>query len=162
MSENIVSGTAVTASGTSVDFNSIPAGVKRITVIFSGVSTNGASAIQVQIGAGSIATTGYTCYVSYAGGANQTSGATYTSGIVVDSNITLSAAALRQGTLIISSMTNNAWAMSGLNGMFRGSDYFNMIATGSITLAGALDRVRITTLNGTDTFDAGTINIMYE
>lgn len=162
MSDTLVSGTAVTASGTSVDFNSIPAGVKRITVMFNGVSTNGASPIQVQIGAGSIVTTGYICYVSYAGGVNQTGGATYTSGIVVDSNITLSAAALRQGTLNISSMTNNTWAMSGLSGMFRGSDYFNMIATGSIPLSGTLDRIRITTVNGTDTFDAGTINIMHE
>ena len=33
---------------------------------------------------------------------------------------------------------------------------------GSISLAGTLDRVRITTVNGTDTFDAGTINIRYE
>lgn len=33
---------------------------------------------------------------------------------------------------------------------------------GGKTLSGTLDRVRITTVNGTDTFDAGTINIMYE
>jgi hypothetical protein len=33
---------------------------------------------------------------------------------------------------------------------------------GTVTLGGTLDRVRITTVNGTDTFDAGTINILYE
>ena len=35
-------------------------------------------------------------------------------------------------------------------------------ALGELKLAGALDRVRITTVNGTDTFDAGSINILYE
>jgi hypothetical protein len=33
---------------------------------------------------------------------------------------------------------------------------------GSVTLSGTLDRVRITTVSGTDTFDAGSINILYE
>jgi hypothetical protein len=35
-------------------------------------------------------------------------------------------------------------------------------ASGGVALGGALDRVRITTVNGTDTFDAGSINILYE
>ena len=29
-------------------------------------------------------------------------------------------------------------------------------------VAGVLDRIRLTTVNGTDTFDAGSINILYE
>jgi hypothetical protein len=33
---------------------------------------------------------------------------------------------------------------------------------GSIALAALLTAVRITTVNGTDTFDAGSINILYE
>jgi hypothetical protein len=33
---------------------------------------------------------------------------------------------------------------------------------GFVPLSGTLDRVRITTANGTDTFDAGSINILYE
>lgn len=36
------------------------------------------------------------------------------------------------------------------------------IQSGDLLLSGTLDRVRITTANGTDTFDAGTINILYE
>ena len=36
------------------------------------------------------------------------------------------------------------------------------ICAGRVTLSGALDRVRVTTVNGTDTFDAGSINILYE
>jgi hypothetical protein len=34
--------------------------------------------------------------------------------------------------------------------------------SGLVTLGGAMDRVRITSTNGTDTFDGGTVNIMYE
>jgi hypothetical protein len=46
-------------SGTSVDFTGIPSWVKKITVMFTGVSTNGSSAVIVQIGAGSFTTSGY-------------------------------------------------------------------------------------------------------
>jgi hypothetical protein len=35
-------------------------------------------------------------------------------------------------------------------------------SVGQVSLGGVLDRVRITTANGTDTFDAGTVNILYE
>ena len=44
-------GTAVAStSGTSVDFTSIPSWVKRITVMFNGVSTSGTSNPLVQLG----------------------------------------------------------------------------------------------------------------
>jgi hypothetical protein len=33
---------------------------------------------------------------------------------------------------------------------------------GDVALSGTLDRIRITTVNGTDTFDAGTINVSWE
>ena len=33
---------------------------------------------------------------------------------------------------------------------------------GTIALGGTLDRVRITTVNGTDAFDAGTLNVLYQ
>ncbi len=57
----LVSGTSQnTTSGTSIDFTSIPSWVRRITVLYNGVSTSGSSALIVQIGAGSIIATGYT------------------------------------------------------------------------------------------------------
>lgn len=56
----LTSGTAVaTTSGTSIDFTGIPSWAKKITVMFSAVSTNGTSPIQVQIGAGSVSNSGY-------------------------------------------------------------------------------------------------------
>jgi hypothetical protein len=36
------------------------------------------------------------------------------------------------------------------------------VGGGVLALGGVLDRIRITTINGTDTFDAGSINILYE
>jgi hypothetical protein len=56
----ITSGTAVAStSGTSIDFTSIPSWVKRITVMFNGVSTSGASNLLIQIGSASFTTSGY-------------------------------------------------------------------------------------------------------
>lgn len=158
MSENIVSGTAVTASGTSVDFNSIPAGVKRVTVMFSGVSTNGTSNYLIQLGSGSTTTTGYlsSCGVTR----NGSSGgyATSTAGFV---NFTAAAAAAFDGALVLTNIAVNTWVGFGNFNDDVGFNTFNTL-TGRIALSGTLDRIRITTLNGTDTFDAGTINIMYE
>ena len=152
----IVSGTAVTASGTSVDFASIPSWVKRITVMFSGVSTNGTSAVQIQLGSGSFTVSGYT-----GSGMNITatpSGLNSTTGLLTES--TSAAAVTRHGMATVVNVTSNTWASSAVLG--RSDTGTALIGGGSVTLSGTLDRVRITTVNGTDTFDAGTINILYE
>lgn len=152
----IVSGTAVSASGTSVDFTGIPSWVRRITVMFNGVSTNGSSAVQVQLGSGSVTTTGYAGSSSLINGTNSCNWAPYTTGFGI--NMT-SASAVRSGHLVVTNVSGNIWAGSGVVGD-------NVVATsftaGNVTLSGTLDRVRITTTNGTDAFDAGTINILYE
>jgi hypothetical protein len=151
----LVSGTAVTStSGTSIDFTSIPAGVRRITVMFNGVSTNGSSIICVQLGdSGGIETTGYN-----GGGTNQTP--TYVTN-TVGFNLVGSSGATSSyiGHAILTNLSGNTWVLSA--GIQLGSS--NMAAaSGAKTLSDTLDRVRITTVNGTDTFDAGSINILYE
>ena len=152
----IQSGTAVTASGTSVDFTSIPSWVKRITVMFAGVSTNGSSSVQIQIGAGSVTTSGYLGAAAYAGAG--TAGGNSTTGFAVEPST--GATVIRHGLAIISLVGSNVWvASSQLN---RSDSAYSQIGGGSVTLGGTLDRVRITTVNGTDTFDAGSINILYE
>lgn len=154
----LTSGTAVTASGTSVDFTSIPSWVKRITVMFAGVSTNGSSNLQVQIGSGSVETTGYlgSCGLVY--GTAQCVWQTATTGALIYQN---QAADLRHGALTITSMGSNLWTIQGTLGSSAAGGGATTLGY-SKTTSGALDRVRITTVNGTDTFDAGTINIMYE
>lgn len=155
----IVSGTAVAStSGTSIDFTSIPSWVKRITVMFNGVSTNGASIVLIQLGSGSVTTTGYLGGSSSLGAAVSTSN--FTTGFGLGSTGNTAASTTRQGSVIISLVTSNTWSCFG-SVADSGNAAFATTA-GNIALAGALDRVRITTVNGTDTFDAGTINILYE
>lgn len=154
----IVSGTAVSASGTSVNFTDIPSWVKRITVMFNGVSTNGTAALRVQLGVnGSAETSGYlgsgSTYVTSAATANFTSGFDFWT-----SN--LAAAEIMHGMVIITLLGSNIWTAFGSIGASNEGRMFQL--SGSKTLAGTLNMVRITTSNGTDTFDAGTINILYE
>ena len=155
------SGTAQNStSGTSIDFTGIPAGTKRITVMFNGVSTNGSSLIQIQLGGGSVQTTGYVAYVTYQGGVTQTAGATSTTGFYVDA--TEAAATVRSGHMLFTLQSGNTWVGSICNGSNSGGGYYSSSGGGAVTLSGTLDRIRITTVNGTDTFDAGSINILYE
>jgi hypothetical protein len=157
----ITSGTAVAStSGTSIDFTSIPSWVKRITVMFDGVSTNGTSLVQLQIGAGSVTTSGYVSYATYAGGVNQAAGVTGTTGFYTEA--TGAGTSVRSGHVVITLQNTNTWVASVCVGFYSGVYYYSSNGGGSITLGGALDRVRITTANGTDTFDAGSINILME
>lgn len=150
----VVSGTAVAStSGTSIDFTGIPSWVKRITVMFNGISTNGISNIQVQIGtSGGIENTGYVATAN-----NGSSAATSTTGFIICQST--GATSLHTGSMIISLLGSNAWVEQGCEMLAAGGSNF---FSGSKTLSGTLDRVRITTVNGTDAFDAGTINIIYE
>jgi len=152
----INSKTAVAStSGTSIDFTSIPAGVKRITVMFSGVSSNGSAAKIIQLGAGSITTTGYVSAAS--GGSGGVSSGTSTSGLLVENGTAAGEASYI--TAVLTNVSGNTWLMSSCGsqdlGAFR-------VGGGNITLGGTLDRLRIQASNGTDTFDAGTINVFYE
>lgn len=153
----ITSGTAVAStSGTSIDFTSIPSWVKRITVMYNGVSTSGTSLLQIQIGSGSVSNTGYLSNSYYPPGPSN-SGA-ITSGFVQLAAI-VTAAATQQGFSTIVALGSNIWVCNGLLLDDSGRTNYN---AGTKTLSGTLDRVRITTVNGTDTFDAGSINILYE
>jgi hypothetical protein len=155
----IVSGTAVTASGTSVDFTSIPSWVKRITVMFAGVSTNSTSLVQVQIGSSSFSTSGYTSQASFSNAA--TCFITATTGFAIEPSACGSATNNRHGFLVLTLITGNTWVASGAIGSTLQQGSIACSGT-SPALGGTLDRVRITTVNGTDTFDAGSINILYE
>jgi hypothetical protein len=144
-------------SGTSIDFTGIPSWVKRITVMFDGVSLSGTSSFLAQIGdSGGIEITGYNGGGSRSG-VSSIAGATFTAGFGFNNS---TAACLFSGNIIFCNITGNTWSASGLLG--GSATEFSNITSGSKTLSGTLDRVRITTVNGTDTFDAGTINILYE
>ena len=149
-------------SGTSIDFTGIPSGVKRITVMFNGVSTNGTSNPQVQIGSGSITTSGYNTVGITITNAGAVAGNTFASGFVLQANTgSTGAGTFIYGQLILSLLSTNTWTASG-QFAHTGTSTSGLSMGASPALSGALDRVRITTVNGTDTFDAGSINILYE
>ena len=147
-----------TTSGTSIDFTGIPAGVKQIVITFKGVSTSGTSFKLVRIGdSGGIETTGYSSRSASLVSSTVT-GSSSTSGFVINSNAD---AQVLQGSVILT--LENSTAFSWVNsGVFSDgpSDAIYLIA-GSKSLSATLDRVRITTVNGTDTFDEGEVNIAY-
>ena len=154
----ITSGTAVAStSGTSIDFTGIPSYVKRITVIFNGVGTSGTVGYLIQIGSGSVTSSGYV------GGGNRLGAATgvpatSTAGFLINSGASGGA---KNGSIAIKLMnTTFGYVADGV--MFSSSESNQYLTGGAVTLSGLLDRVRITTTNGTDTFSAGSINILYE
>ena len=154
----ITAGTAVAStSGTSIDFTSIPSWVKRITVMFNGVSTNGTSELLVQLGTISgVENTGYVCVSGRTAVSGSVGGATYTTGIGLYIN---ASADTHSGNLTFTNLSGNIWTV---NGAVTYGTTGIIYSAGSKTTSATLDRVRITTVNGTDTFDAGSINILYE
>lgn len=146
------------ASGTTViDFDSIPSWVKRVTVMFDQLSTSGTSLPRIQIGTGGTpATVGYigsTWYHSTSG----ISASAQTAGFVPRN--AWAAAQILSGFVTISNMGGNIWVA---NGYTAGTGGLGGGCGGSIDLGGALDIVRITTANGTDVFDAGSVNVSWE
>jgi hypothetical protein len=153
----IVSGTAVAStSGTSIDFTSIPSWVKRITIMLAGVSTSSTSLVQVQLGdAGGIETTGYLSTAQNASAsANSTTGYLLTQATAASSSLT--------GNAVLCKIDGNTWIINGDVAQAPTVSASVSSLGGSKTLSDTLTTVRITTVNGTDTFDAGTINILYE
>lgn len=149
-------GAQATTSGSAIDFTAIPAGTKRITVALSGVSTNGSTDLIVQLGtSGGVQSSGYT------GGFSQGNNAIVTSnmntGFVVGNNG--AAASTTHALITLVNITGNTWVMQGIGQRSDSTAYG--FSSGSVSLSGVLDRVRLTTVGG-NTFDAGSANIFYE
>jgi hypothetical protein len=151
-----VQGTAVaTTSGTAIDFTSIPSWVKRITIVFNTVTLSSTASLLIQLG-----TSGGVDTASYASsGTSSTGGAgggtvSSTSGFIIRSS-----SAFMTGSMTIQTLSSNLWV----------ADHSGSVATtagcyggGVKTLSATLDRVRITSSTGTDTFTVGSVNIFYE
>ena len=155
----ITSGTAqASTSGTSIDFTGIPSWVKRITVMFNGVSTSGTSNIIIQIGVSGTPTTSGYLSVGFGSIGAGVASTVFTTGFGLrDAN---SAAYVYSGNANITNLTSNTWSFGATMAVTSGSG--TAVGGGSLALGGTLNMVRITTVNGTDTFDAGSINILWE
>lgn len=158
----LVSGTAqASTSGTSIEFTSIPAWVKRITVLFSGVSTDSTGQQQIQLGDSG----GYEITDYVGTGANNATGASpvvtnCTTGFALNS--TSVAAQTQQGIATICLIGSNTWVFSWVGGR---DNTVDLRGAGTKTLSGTLTQIRVigsATGSPSDNFDAGTINILYE
>ena len=149
----LTSGIAVNSTaGTSIDFTGIPSWAKRITVSLNGVSKNSTASLLFQLGTSSgVETTSYA-----SSGTNFVGNVTSTAGFIIADG---AAAYTTYGHLVLTNLSNNLWI-----GSFIGSTSSTLffLSAGTKTLSGTLDRIRMTTSSGTDTFDAGSVNIMYE
>jgi hypothetical protein len=148
-----------TTSGTQFDFTSIPAGVNEIVVHFNGVSLSGVDSLLVQLGTSSGVET--TSYVSAANAVNTVGlsnfRTTSVAGFVIP---TIGNTWAFNGQMFIRRMSGNTWNAS-IGGAGAATGDFSMYFGGGIkTLSGEIDRIRITR-TGTDTFDAGAVNISY-
>lgn len=151
---NLASGTAVALSGTSTDITGIPSWAKRVTCIIDAASTNGADGYLVQIGdSGGVETTGYE-----SGASTGTSASSSISGFIIGMN--QGAVGKYNGHFVLTKTSGDKWIGSG--GTINSGGAVSSQGSGNKTLSSTLDRVRLTTTGGTNTFDNGTFNAFWE
>ena len=157
----LISGTAVTLTNQTAPelSTTIPSWVKRITVIFNGISQSSSSPFGiVQIGSGSYSTSGYVNTASLVTSSAATSVTSITTGFII--YWTGAASDTASGHLVLTLISGNSWVASGV---IANSGTARILTTaGNITLGGVLDRIRLTTQDGTTQYDAGTVNIFWE
>lgn len=160
LSQPLTLGTSqATTSGTEIDFTGIPSWANRITLMFDGVSLSEATVMTVLIGdSGGIETSGY---ISSGSRLSTTAVATGGSIGAFTFNGPSNASLGCNGHFVLTRLTGNTWVASGVvsTGL---STAIVCVTAGAKTLSATLDRVRVSSTSGTATFDAGTINIMYE
>jgi hypothetical protein len=149
----LVSGTATNTTGTSVTIGSIPSWVKRITVMLNNVTISAGTVPSWYIRIGPVAgieTTGYVAMSVSGGTVTQVTngfpfrgngGASPTDGVF---------------TLNLQNASTNTWCGYGVQDCVGSQSN-----AGTKSLAGTLTQVQLVT-NGTDTFTAGSVNILYE
>ena len=156
---SITLGTVSTATGdATIDFTSIPSGVKHITVLGNQISTSGTSPVLFQLGdAGGFETAGY-----LGGEFNlATQNLTSTAGFNVHSATAAAGLYNFVVNLFLVNSASNIWAMHGH--MSRTDSVQIHSGNGSKTLSAELTQVRVTTNGGSETFDVnGGINIQFQ
>jgi hypothetical protein len=153
-------------SGVAVGFTSIPSWVKRITMVVNEISSTGTSGFGVQLGSGTYTTSGYAVFAFFAPASGTTPVGSAGSGLtnfnIAGINVSTQTVS---ATILINNITGNVWSYVALSTRNSGTTAQNGIQYISgipITLSGTLDRIQLITINGTDTFDAGSVNILYE
>ena len=158
ISAGFTSGTAVTTtSGTAFDFTGIPSTAKLIIINFHEMSLSGGDNFYVQIGdSGGIETSGYIATSAYTGASSSRTSDTTAYTIVAGGG---GSSSLFSGLCFITLVdsSTNTWVSSHTGKM--ATDYV-VWGGGSKSLSDILTQVRITR-GGSNTFDAGKLNILY-
>lgn len=155
--DRISTGTATSATGTAVDFTSIPSGVRRVNILFDAVSLDGSGHILVQLGdSGGFETSGYDSTSATLADGAAIAVTDHTAGFIVR----LAAAS----GAVTGSMSIEILAVSTFNWVSRHSckTGTQIVASGggSKALSAELTQVRVTRNGGS--FDGGTINVSWE
>ena len=158
ISARLTIGTMQTPTAVAVaDFTGIPSTARRITINFRGLSTNGTSNLLVQLGdSGGVETTGYISTVAEIPGGSALDS---TAGFIV--SIATSAAHIHSGIVVLS-LVDAATFTWVATGALKATTALLRVSAGDKALSAALDRFRVTTVGGLDTFDAGSINYLAE
>lgn len=149
-----------TTSGTEKDFTGIPGWARHITVALAGVSLSGTALLRFRLGtSGGFATSGYTGAASVISSGSAT--VQLSAGFDIYTNVP-NASYAYSGSIVFTCVDppNDIWAARGM--FAAGTVAWTHTVAGHIDLAGALTQIRLTSSNGTDTLDAGVINIHYE
>lgn len=142
-------------SGTAIDFTGIPAAAKRITVMMAGVSLSGSDALLIQLGdAGGFETSSYTSRGSGISGSASTVAST--AGMIIPAP---GATDNVSGQMVLTRLDGNVWVQSGCFALATATQ--QNLTSGTKTLSDELTQLRVTA-TGSDTFDAGSINILVE
>ena len=150
---------ATTTSGTEHDFT-VPAGTRQITITFSGVSSNGTSNPLIQLGdSGGIETSGYLGVGSNTTNAAATVATNFTTGFGI---VSAGASNVLHGSITLTLLSSSAFTWSAIGTLGLSNAAAALQTVGSKSLSAELTTVRLTTTNGSDTFDAGSVNVLYE
>jgi len=152
------SASVASTSGVSISFTSLPNWIKKITMMINGVSTNGSADILIRLSTGGVfANSGYVSNMQVVQGGVATSGVNNTVGFVISQG---TSSVITTGTYEFVNNTGNGWIGTGVFAYEHA--VVGAYGGGRVTLGGVLDGIRIITANGSDTFDLGSVNIIYE
>jgi hypothetical protein len=158
----VTSGTAVTASGSSVTFGSIPSWVTEVTILFYELSTNGSNDVYIRVGSGgTLQSTNYfdSRTVVVFDPTPSLGTRTSTTGVELLGN---SSGSIRSGSITFKKLgSSNIWMYSIIHVRTEaGAPRALGTGSGYVTLSGNLDIAGISV--ATNTFDSGTVNVIYQ
>lgn len=139
---------------TSIDYTSLPSGIKEFDIDFSGTSLSGTSDLLVQLGdSGGFETTTYVSG-SDSGGGVSASTAGFVLRVQAAANVVYGHMHFSLADPSVNEWVSSHSARIAASACTHGG--------GNKALSGELTQIRITTVNGTDTIDAGKVNIAYK